>query len=86
MINIHVVFATHVGAKLSYQETMKKFLLNQTCHCVTERLLENLIKYAPPGISWLSMEILLINEDEARFCLDNPLVTPFFLLMVIENS
>jgi hypothetical protein len=64
---------------LGYQETVKKFLLNQTCHRVTENILEQPVQLAPPNITWLSMEILLISVEEARFCLNNPLVTPFFL-------
>jgi hypothetical protein len=79
MIDIHVVYAAHVGPSLGYQEITRVFLINQNCHRVTERLYEAAVKYAPGTITCLSMDLLVITPDEARQCLSNPLLTPFFL-------
>jgi hypothetical protein len=79
MIDIHVVYAAHVGPSLGYHEITRVFLLNQNCHRVTERLYEEAVKYAPGTITRLSMDLLVITPDEALQCLSSPLLTPFFL-------
>jgi hypothetical protein len=79
MIDIHVVYQAQAGVKLGYQETVKKFLLNQTCHRVTEKMLEEPVHWEPPNPTCLSIETLLVSAEEARFCLNNPSVAPFSL-------
>jgi hypothetical protein len=73
------VHQAHVGVKLGSQEDVKKVSFNETCPRVTEKILEEPVNWAPPNITWLSMEIRLVSAEEARFCLNNPSVTPFSL-------